>query len=362
MNILFVTRKFPPSVGGMENYAADLYKAISAQEKVTLVKWGGSNKWLPLVLPLLTVQGMWVLLTKKVDVIHMQDGVLAPIGWLLSRLFRKPFVVVAHGLDLTYKLQLYQAINISFLRKADYVFCISGAAQSEAVKRGVDIKKTKIIPLGITDDLFTNDKNKARDYVAQKLNVASNTKIILSVGRLVRRKGVRWFVENVMPKLAEKNNNIVFAISGDGEEKEAIEQAIKKHTLEGSVFLLGRTSDEYMQNLYNAADVFVMPNIVVPNDMEGFGRVLLEAALCEMPVVAAGIEGIKDAVTNGKNGVLVKSEDTEAFVENINRFVNDPNAAKKFGQQARTYTLEHYNWTAIGEQFLQTYQRIIKRP
>ena len=186
------------------------------------------------------------------------------------------------------------------------------------------------------------------------------TKLLLTSGRLVERKGVDWFVANVMPQLAEKHPDVLLVVSGEGAWRPQVETAIEKNGMAGNVIMLGRTSDEQLKLLYNAADCFVMPNVSVPGDMEGFGRVLLEAALCKVPVVASGIEGIIDAVIDGKNGTLVQEREASEFIRVILEVVETPNLAQKQGKDARTYTLDHYGWPTIAEQYLKVYTKIIK--
>lgn len=362
MNILFMTRRFPPSVGGMERYAFDIYSALKKQPdtEICLVKWGGKNKWLHLaILPVLFVQGFWLLLTRKVDVIHAQDGIMSAVGFVLKCIFRKPFVVVIHGLDITYKNPLFRAVIPRTVRSADAVICISTAAQDAVVAAGIPKEKTIVITLGIDDALFANDKQAARKRFEQELALPSDAQILLSVGRLVKRKGIAWFVANVMPHIVARNPNAVLLVSGEGDERSAIEQAVSDNSLEAHVRLLGRTSDQMRQDLYNGADVFIMPNISVPGDMEGFGLVLTEAAVCELPVVAAGIEGICDAVKDGENGLLVRSKDIKAFETTITGLLADQEAAQMFGKKARRYTLAHYNWDAIAGRFIEVYKTLI---
>src|SRR5690606_29098600 len=132
---------------------------------------------------------------------------------------------------------------------------------------------------------------------------------------LIARKGVFWFVEKALPEIIKKRKDVAYLVSGSGPDQDAIAQTIEKHGLKNYVFLLGRTSDETLSNLYNVADAFIMPNIRVKGDLEGFGLVALEAASCGTPVVASNIEGIKDAIMDGKNGFLVKDKDTHAYVQ-----------------------------------------------
>jgi phosphatidyl-myo-inositol dimannoside synthase len=148
-------------------------------------------------------------------------------------------------------------------------------------------------------------------------------------------------------------------VIGEGPQRPAIRAAIDKHGLQRHVRLLGRAADDLYAAAYNGADVFVMPNIMVPGDMEGFGLVLLEAALCALPVVAADMEGIRDAVADGRNGRLVPSSDAIGFQKSIRHFLDDPAAAKKFGRQSRDYTLQHYRWDTVAGHYLDIYKKLL---
>lgn len=360
-SVLFVTRCFPPTTGGMERFASDLHQAVSEKTDITLLSWGGSKKALIFVLPYFFVRSFWLLLTKRIDVIHAQDGVVSIVCMPLKWIFKKPVVVVIHGLDVTYKNSLYQRLIRWSLSRADAVACISGAAKAEVISRGITEAKVRVIPVGITDDLFIDNKQLARQKASEFVpGLQPKTKLLLTSGRLVERKGVDWFVANVMPKLVEKHPEVLLAVSGEGAWRPQVEAAIENNGMAGNVIMLGRTSDEQLKLLYNAADCFVMPNVIVPGDMEGFGRVLLEAALCKVPVVASGIEGIVDAIIDGKNGTLVQEREASEFIRVILEVIETPKLAQKQGKDARTYTLDHYGWPTIAEQYLKVYTKIQK--
>jgi phosphatidylinositol alpha-1,6-mannosyltransferase len=361
MTVLFITRKFPPSTGGMENFTYDLYMALRQKMSLRLIKWGGSNKYLPVVLPYFFVKGCVMLLRGGIDAVHVQDGLLAPLGFVLSRLFGTPFTIIIHGLDITHKNPLYQAVIPFFVRKASIVFCVSHATATEVSKRGIPASKIKVIPLGISDAGLAPHA-EMRQKLEETYGVSAQAPVLLTVGRLVKRKGVAWFVANVMPELVKTMPQVVYLIagSGDAENKAHIEQAIAQHRLADNVRLLGRVDDESITVLYNGADIFVQPNIAVPGDIEGFGRVLLEASLCELPVVAAGIEGIKDAISSGNNGILVKSEDVPEFVHEISKLAGDRTKARNFGRQSRAYTLAHFGWEGIASQYVAGFMTLKK--
>ena len=358
--ILFIARKFPPSTGGMERFAFDLYTNISKKSEVDLIMWGGSNKWLPLVLPWFFMRAFFALLTKKYDLIHIQDGLQSPMGVVLKYIFSKKLVVVIHGLDVTYANPAYQYLIPRSLNKADLIINISKAAENEVIKRGVPKEKNITIPLGITDDIYDNSIN-ASNSLLESLDLSPNAKILVTVGRLVERKGVAWFINNVMPELVQENKDIYYLVVGTGEEKNAIKQAIDNTGLAENILILGRISDEQLINIYNGSDIFVMPNIVVEGDMEGFGRVLLEASLCELPVVASGIEGILDATTHGKNAIHVNPEDKEKYIDSILTLINDDKRRIKFGQKSREYSLKEFSWNNITNQYIKAYKNLVEK-
>lgn len=360
MKILFIARRFPPSVGGMERFAFDLSGALNAKTPMQMITWGGSNTWLPVVLPLFFLRALWKLLTdRRIDIIHMQDAVQAPIGWLLSKLTGRPYVVIVHGLDITYGKYGYQRLIPPFVRRASAVIAISAAAEQEALARGVKKANIQTIPLGIHDD-FGDSERPSTSAVSKALGTeASNRVLLLTTGRLVKRKGVRWFIANVLPEVVKEHPEVLYVVVGEGSEREAIEAAIADNELNNYVILMGRVSDEVRSLLYRAADIFVMPNIVVPNDIEGFGIVVQEAACAGLPVVASDLQGIKDALTDGKNGILVQTEDKDAFKAEISKLIKSPVDRREFGASARSYTLREYGWDRIANHYMKVYEKLL---
>lgn len=349
-----ITRKFPPSVGGMELFAHDLSHALDAKVDLTLVKWGGANKYLPVVYPYLFLSGFFKLMTNKFDVIHIQDGVMSLAGYVLASIFRKPYVVIIHGLDITYDNSIYNSLFIPAIKKANRVICISQAAKESALKRGVEEAKIQVVTLAVQDNGNPQD---TRAQLIDRYALPKDSKILTTVGRLVKRKGVVWFVANVMPKLVAQYPQTQYLVVGEGKMRPEIEAAVAEKRLDENVKLLGRVSDEDADLVLNGADIFVMPNINVPNDVEGFGLVSLEASLACLPVVASNTEGIKDAVVNGKNGLLIEVGDGQGFINAITGLF-DSSKAEAFGKKSRAYTLEHYSWSKIANEYLDIYSKL----
>lgn len=343
MKVLFITRKYPPQVGGMEQFSFGLVNNFTGEKELIALNKSQKNLWwwIPYALIVGIIKGF------KVDIIHLGDVVLAPIGFVIKLITRKPVVVTAHGLDVVYDHWVFKKVNLPSLLKLDKVLCVSKNTIQECLKRGVQEKKLKYIPNGI-------DANKFQ-LVTQHLTSNSDKRVMITVGRLVKRKGVNWFVRKVMPKL----NGVEYLIIGTGPEKNRIEASIKELKLQDKVKMLGRISDQELRDIYNRADLFVMPNIKVEGDREGFGIVLLEAASVGLPVVAANLEGITDAIEDGKNGYLVTWGNTESYINKINELLNrdDLDSLRK---TIKEYTVEHFAWDKIVKRYLEEFEKITK--
>lgn len=359
MHILFVTRKYPPSTGGMENAAYELYTALAKTNDVTLIKWGGANKFLPIVYPWLFMQALIAGLQKRHDVLYMQDGVMAPMGWLLKLCLRRPTVLTIHGKEVTYNNPVYKAIVPHFVKAQTLLVAVSNDTR-DAVRAAIRGTDPRVIFNGVSNKFYNPNRHDAQyaavaSAVGMQPEELKKYKILHTNGRFVRRKGVLWFIDEVLPKLVAERP-ILYVVSGDGKDRELIEAAIADRGLSENVRLLGRVPNDLLYALYNVADVFVMPNIPVPNDMEGFGLVAEEAASCGTLVIASNLEGIPDAINDGKNGILVPPMDVEAYCMTILHELAHPTLTP---EAIREYTMAHYAWSEVARQYEQAMHQLI---
>ncbi|MBW2718968.1 MAG: glycosyltransferase family 4 protein, partial [Deltaproteobacteria bacterium] len=111
-------------------------------------------------------------------------------------------------------------------------------------------------------------------------------------------------------------------------------------------------SEEELVELYRAGTLFVMPNIVVPGDMEGFGIVMLEAGACGLPTLAADLEGIRDVIDEGVNGWLAPPEDPSAFAAQIESLLDDPDSLRAASERTAEYVTSTFRWDSTAERYL----------
>jgi glycosyltransferase involved in cell wall biosynthesis len=118
-------------------------------------------------------------------------------------------------------------------------------------------------------------------------------------------------------------------------------------------------NEQDLQAIYQAADIFVMPNIPTDGDLEGFGIVALEAAVNKVCVIASKLEGIEDAITDRKNGWLVPSGDVDAYLIITRTLISDDAARINFSKQAQTFTLANYDWHKIAQNYAELIRTMV---
>lgn len=357
LKILLISRKFPPSVGGMQRLSYQLVTHLRAYADVHAITWGGSQRWLPWFLLRALVQG-WRL-ARDVDVLHAGDPLVAPVVALLAALHRKPSVVNVHGLDLTFNFPGYQALMRRLLRRFTRVVCISQMAYEEALRRGLAAERCRIIHPGLDLPIALPEREATRAAIAARFGVTlAGRQVWLTVGRLVPRKGVVWFCDEVLPRLRD-SAGWLYLVAGEGPEERRLRAVIGTRGLAGRVILLGRVSDTELTQLYTAADAFIMPNIPQPHDREGFGLVAIESAAHGTPVIAARLEGVQDAVIEGESGYFLPAQDAEAWVTFLRQCVSCPHLLEDLRLRAQRVVVERFIWDKIIARYLEVFREAV---
>ena len=360
MKVLFITRKYPPATGGMETLSYNITIRYPGEKKI--LKMGKKNQmhliwFIPLCMFYLMIN------SKKYKVLHLSDMVLILLGaWV--RIFNKKIKIMIniHGLDINFSdrksilSKIYKIYLNIFAKEKNYDKLICNSNNTQEIAQSFNFAKTEVIPIGIE---YKKTANYSKEDLYEIIsNKHKNKKYLLTVGRLVERKGVKWFIENVLAGLPE---DVVYLVVGEpawiksGEnELDKIKKSISNRNLQNQVQLLGRVSGHDLEVLYQTADIFLMPNIPVVGDAEGFGIVAIEASARGLPVVASELEGITEAIKQGENGFLIKPKDSGAFVNKINELINysDIDGLKK---EISDYTIKEYSWDNIINKYKQVF-------
>jgi phosphatidylinositol alpha-1,6-mannosyltransferase len=348
--ILFISRAFPPTTGGIENHNYAIAKWLPRHVDTKTLANRFGKIFLPLFLPYATIYAL-IALTRR-DTLLLGDGVLGVVGWVVKLVYRskRRVVCVVHGLDLTYDMVLYQKLWVSsFIPSCDCLIAVSRQTIKAGVLHGIDETKFVFIPNGVDIESFIPARVPEGEISRILRKDVSNKQILLSCGRLVKRKGFSWFITNIMPCLSD---DVIYVICGSGPDKKNIEYAITEQKLAARVLLTGHVSDEDYKLLLNACDIFIQPNIPVQGDMEGFGLVVLEAGSSGVPVVAVDIEGLQDAIQHNINGILVEPDNPSKFCDAILSLLADKKLQIELGNNARKYNADNFQWSSITREYL----------
>ncbi|MFA5413359.1 MAG: glycosyltransferase family 4 protein [Patescibacteria group bacterium] len=364
--LLIATIEFPPQKGGIANYLAGLAGALPVDRVVVLAERHGGveifdnhqsykiyrrnlfskfiwPKWLPLVWHL------WrTVRREKIEVILV--GQVLPVGtsaMIIKKFSGIPYFISCHGMDILTAAgdpRKKKMMN-KILEQASGVIANSEFTKNELIKFSVPENKVMIIyPCVAKKDGIAPDKILE---IKNRLGLADK-KIILTVGRLVARKGQDRVIE-AMPKILEKIPNALYVIVGDGPEREKFQVLSSKFQVDGNVLFTGEIFEEKKSAFYQLCDVFIMTPRQIGPDVEGFGTVYLEANQYGKPVVAGRSGGVAEAVVDNVTGLIVDPENINQIAEAVIKILSDENLAKKFGEQGRERAEKEFRWMVQAE-------------
>lgn len=332
MRILFLTRKWH-GVGGMQRLSRDLWRATLqkyGERSAVCHPYSEGKLWL---VPF-AVAGFFRGL--RADRIHLGDGGLAPLGVMIRFCTGASVTVTLNGLDTFYDARWYRTMLRWTLPTLDAVICVSRCVADAAKRLGVEQHRISIIPCGVW--------GKDAGVLPR---TASDHPIIVTVGRLIPRKGVLWFVRDALPELLKKIPDLEYRIIGNGPDLGAIRSVIAKKHLEANVHIVSSATDVERDQHLAEADMLLVPNIAVRGDGEGFGIVCIEAAARGIPVVAARIEGLQDSVLEGKTGRLFDGGNASACIGAIEAVLKNPMKA----HDVHAAALDRFDWSKLFPQY-----------
>jgi phosphatidylinositol alpha-1,6-mannosyltransferase len=350
MKVLFVTRKWPPAVGGMETYARELVAELAGRVDLEVMALPGrADGSVPSALDvagfLARAAGHIATSGRRYDVVHLGDLVLLPLAPLARRTSR--VVATVHGLDLLYadrtgaKPAVYRRWLDIGRRFGGTHRLVANSENTAALARARDFPAVDAVPLGVRLPPEMPETLAPQPYV-------------LFVGRIVRRKGLAWFAREVLPTLGGMSLKVV------GAPLDAAETAAAAAC--PGVEMLGRVDTATLVRLRREATAVVMPNRTTEDgtDVEGFGLAALEPPADGVPVVAAGIEGITDAVADGRTGWLLPEGDVAAWRDRLVGIAGwSLQERRRFALDARQCLETRFGWDRTAEGTIESYRRAL---
>lgn len=363
--ILIITRNLPPLVGGMErlnwHMAEELAKradvrVVGPQRATACAPEGVSVCEVPLrPLSRFLVTALSHALRQarvwRPQIVLAGSGLTAPLAWLAARMVRARAAVYLHGLDMAVRHPVYWALWLPAIRRMDCVIANSRATARLATDAGVDSARIGVVHPGVSLPPEGQGLDAARRF--REEHGFGDRPLLLSVGRLTRRKGLREFVSQVLPRVLAQKPDVLLIVIGDApadalhaefQTPESIQAVADAKGIGKHLLFLGRVSEDELAAVYRAANVHVFPIQPVPDDPEGFGMVAVEAAAHGLSTVAYATGGVIDAVANDESGYLVQPDDDVAFAKAVIRLLDQPLSVTTL----RAYA-EKFAWIHFGE-------------
>ncbi len=340
MKALLFTMEYPPFKGGVANYYDNMQKNWPEADGLEVL----FKKYLPSPFQYLMYFKDLRQIVKDKGISHILVGQILPLGtvvYFFSLLFRKSYSIFLHGMDLPLALATPRKrwLTKRMLKRSQKIIC-GNSYVARLVKDFAPTLTSKIIVVnpGVGEALPV--KEEMIESLRKRYGLVGN-KVMLSVGRLVKRKGVDTVLEALSVMDISQIGNWRYVVLGTGPDETYLKNICHQRGLDDLVVFVGPVSEEEKWAWLNLSDFLVMATRDIAGDFEGFGIVYLEANLVGKPVLATNSGGVADAVSDGENGLLVESDD---IVSGLERLMNDPALRDSLGQKGCLRAKIDFNW------------------
>jgi len=289
---------------------------------------------------------------KGCSLIHAHYGPAGAFCVPVKRKLGVPLVTMFHGFDATRVPREEPGLYEDLWKERDAFLTSSEFIRGLIVEMGAPAEKTMSIGNPLDPERFPFKERCLGPERPMRL---------LFVGRLVEVKGLPYLIEAVR-MLVNEGRRLTLRVVGDGEMRGTLEQQVEKMGLTDVVSFPGQMSHDDVVREMLGCDVFVLPSVTASTgDREGLATVLLEAQLTGVPVVSTDYAGIREAVVNGRTGVLVPEKDSERLAGAIATLMEHPERWGEMGRAGREHVVEQWSTETYGGRLLRVYERLLGR-
>ena len=363
MKHLLVTNDFPPKIGGIQSLLWEWWRRLPPDSFAVLTSPYAGTAEFDTAQPFhieRTREAVLLphpLMVRRIDSMARDFGAdlvvldpALPLG-LVGPSLALPYDLVLHGAEITVpgRLPGTRQTLAWVLRRARHIVAAGGypAAEAEhAVGRALPIT---VVPPGVDTERFQPLSDSERVAARQHFGVPGDAELVVSISRLVPRKGFDTAIR-AAASLQRSRPNLVLAIAGGGRDRDRL-QALAR-SLDAPVRFLGRVGNDDLPRLYACADVYTMAcrNRWGGLEQEGFGIVFVEAAACGTPQVAGDSGGAAEAVVDGVTGIVVKHPDDHREVAAaFERLLDDPALREAMARAGRARAVAEFSYDVLAQ-------------
>ena len=361
---LLVTNDFPPKIGGIQSYLWELWRRLPPEDVTVLTSpYRGADEFdraqefrvertpEPVLLPSPLMVRRVRNLAREVGAELVVLDPAVPLG-LIGPDLGLPYAAVLHGAEVTVPARIpgTRQLLARVLRNASLLISAGGYPEAEARRAERRLPPVVRMPPGVDTSRFVPLPTIERASARARLGLPAAGPLVVSVSRLVPRKGMDVLIEAAARLRRSGHPDLFVAIAGAGRDRGRLERLIDRR--DAPVRLLGRVADAELPELYGCADVFALccRNRWGGLEQEGFGIVFLEAAAAGVPSVAGDSGGAAEAVADGETGLVVyRPDDPESVAAALSRLISDPAAARRQGRAARDRAVSEFAYDVLAD-------------
>jgi phosphatidylinositol alpha-1,6-mannosyltransferase len=369
--ILCITNDFGPRTGGIETFVIGLIERLPKDTVIVYTNAQDKSeeydqRWRDdfgvevirdkarILLPTPGVAYCISALVKDRSIKTAFFGAAAPLALLTPTLRRagvKKVVALTHGHEVWWsKIWPFTWAMKSIARNVDHLTYL-GEFTRKAISRPISdsarAAMVKIAPGIDTDHFAPVDSTDVKKSLG-----LTEKKVIVSVGRLVHRKGQDVLI-TAMPEILREIPDAHLLLIGEGPYRQYLESQVKKLQIDSHVSFIGRISYADLPRYICLGEVFAMParSRLAGLEVEGLGIVYLEASACGLPVIAGNSGGAPDAVREGVTGFVIDGRNPQAVAQSITELLAAPERARTMGLAGRAWIIEEWRWQIWSERF-----------
>lgn len=369
--VLFVTNDFGPRAGGIETFIIGLIQRRPFGQTIVYTSFQEKSErydadWLTnygvrvirdrskILLPTPRVAFHLRNIVKSEGITTAAFGAAAPLGLLSASIKRagvRRTVALTHGHEVWWAKVFPFNLLLRRIGSTVDVLTYLGEFTRNAISHGLTVQAqqsmVKIAPGIDVDHFLPTDASALRKSLG-----LTEKKVIVSVGRLVHRKGQDRLIE-AMPEILKTVSNAHLLLVGEGPHRDHLQKLIQKHRLEGSVTLIGRIDYKDLPLYICVGDIFAMPSRsrLMGLEVEGLGIVYLEASACGLPVLAGNSGGAPDAVVQNETGLVVDGTNNKEIADAGIELLTKVDLSKKLGAAGRQWIVENWRWEIWSRSF-----------
>ena len=369
--VLFVTNDFGPRAGGIETFIIGLIERRPVGQTIVYTSAQANSEqydadWLAqygvrvirdrskILLPTPRVAFHLKKIIRKEGITTVAFGAAAPLGLLSAGMKRAGVVrtvALTHGHEVWWAKVFPFNLLLRRIGSTVDVLTFLGEFTRSAISKGLTAKAqasmVKIAPGIDVEHFIPTDATVLRNSLG-----LSDKKVIVSVGRLVHRKGQDHLIE-AMPEILKSIPQAHLLLVGEGPYREHLQTLVKKHNLEASVTFIGRIQYKDLPTYICVGDIFAMPSRsrLMGLEVEGLGIVYLEASSCGLPVLAGDSGGAPDALVQNETGLVVDGTDDQQIATAAIKLLTDIELSKKMGLAGRQWIIDNWRWEIWSKDF-----------